>query len=526
MRALIVIGFIFLCRLATAQNHLTDSLKTALKSSNEDTIKVVLLNELSFRILKYSPKQSLEFSKTALQLAEHLKFQRGLGEAKNNLATYYLIRGEADVALKLAFEADRIGEINNLAELRGNSCALLGTIYSNRKDYSKAHYYLAQAQKFNLKLKNILIASRIFNTLGLISLNQKKYDSATYYFKTALKIMQDGDEDYRVPEVINNLGLIYTRQGKDALAMEYYYQALESAKKSNNRRAQALALFNIGNHILSDKKYDDAEKILKQSLALTMATDEMKIRGSNYMALGQLKNETGKFDEAHVYILNFYELKDSLENIERVKKMDELEIRYETEKKEHTIELLEKDKKIQMLWANTLTIFLVMGAMLSIVIFYFQKNRERKNQMVFNLKIDQLTTQNNELSEKYKDVLASGNVKTIVSVDQRLLKKAIDVVEHNLGNPLFGVEQMANELAMSRTNLHRRIKAITGFSPSDLIRNIRLRKAATLLLNKADSIAQISFDVGFEDHSYFSKSFKKQFGVSPSEYLQSKEQPN
>jgi AraC-like DNA-binding protein len=338
--------------------------------------------------------------------------------------------------------------------------------------------------------------------------------------------MQDGDEDYRVPEVINNLGLIYTRQGKDALAMEYYYQALESAKKSNNRRAQALALFNIGNHILSDKKYDDAEKILKQSLALTMATDEMKIRGSNYMALGQLKNETGKFDEAHVYILNFYELKDSLENIERVKKMDELEIRYETEKKEHTIELLEKDKKIQMLWANTLTIFLVMGAMLSIVIFYFQKNRERKNQMVFNLKIDQLTTQNNELSEKYKDVLASGNVKTIVSVDQRLLKKAIDVVEHNLGNPLFGVEQMANELAMSRTNLHRRIKAITGFSPSDLIRNIRLRKAATLLLNKADSIAQISFDVGFEDHSYFSKSFKKQFGVSPSEYLQSKEQPN
>jgi len=67
--------------------------------------------------------------------------------------------------------------------------------------------------------------------------------------------------------------------------------------------------------------------------------------------------------------------------------------------------------------------------------------------------------------------------------------------------------------------MHRKIKAITGFPPSELIRNIRLRRAAHLLKNQTDSIAQISFSVGFEDHSYFSKSFKKQFGVTPSEYF-------
>ena len=85
---------------------------------------------------------------------------------------------------------------------------------------------------------------------------------------------------------------------------------------------------------------------------------------------------------------------------------------------------------------------------------------------------------------------------------------------------------LAIEMGMSRTNLHRKLKAITGFPPSELIRNIRLRKAAQLLLNQADSIAQISFSVGFEDHSYFSKSFKRQFGVTPSEYFQSMRQMN
>jgi len=73
----------------------------------------------------------------------------------------------------------------------------------------------------------------------------------------------------------------------------------------------------------------------------------------------------------------------------------------------------------------------------------------------------------------------------------------------------FGVELMAKQLGMSRTNMHRKIKALPDFHPVNLIRNIRLRRAAHLLKNQTDSIAQIKFfQSGFEDHSYFSKSFK------------------
>jgi AraC-like DNA-binding protein len=91
-------------------------------------------------------------------------------------------------------------------------------------------------------------------------------------------------------------------------------------------------------------------------------------------------------------------------------------------------------------------------------------------------------------------------------------------VEANIADSQMSVEKMADQMNMSRTSLHRKIKSITGFPPSELIRSIRLRKAARLIANRADSPTQVAHAVGFEDYSHFSKVFKKHFGVSPSEY--------
>ena len=104
------------------------------------------------------------------------------------------------------------------------------------------------------------------------------------------------------------------------------------------------------------------------------------------------------------------------------------------------------------------------------------------------------------------------------SYDQALLKKAIAIVESKIADPELSVEMMATEMNMSRTSLHRKIKSITGFPPSELIRSIRLRTAAKLIANRVDTATQIALRVGFEDYSHFSKAFKKHFGVSPSSY--------
>jgi AraC-like DNA-binding protein len=153
----------------------------------------------------------------------------------------------------------------------------------------------------------------------------------------------------------------------------------------------------------------------------------------------------------------------------------------------------------------------------------YYKNKSSRS---FKTRIDDLTHQHLQLIEKYNELskrydrLFTGTHHDIESQDQRLFKKVQAIVENNLSNPLFGVEELAKEIGMSRTNLHRKIKSISSLSPSEFIRNMRLKKASILLLSQSNSVSQVSFSVGFEDHSYFSKTFKKHYGVSPSEYFQ------
>jgi AraC-like DNA-binding protein len=170
---------------------------------------------------------------------------------------------------------------------------------------------------------------------------------------------------------------------------------------------------------------------------------------------------------------------------------------------------------------KNLTASFGMLLMLSAGLYHLLGYRERRSRQTLSLEVDQLTKRYQDLTEKYKNALTATSDESIDSQDQRFLKKIIKTVEDNMSDSKFKVERMAQEVGMSRTNLHRKVKATTGFSPREFIRNIRLRRAADLLRANAESVSQIGYIVGFEDNSYFSKSFKKEFGVPPSEYVRS-----
>ena len=110
------------------------------------------------------------------------------------------------------------------------------------------------------------------------------------------------------------------------------------------------------------------------------------------------------------------------------------------------------------------------------------------------------------------------------SMDEALLKKAKEVVEQHLDDVEFSTEVFAREMCMSRSNLHLKIKALTGESSYDFIRKIRFNKAAKLLLEGGYTVAEISCMVGFNVPSYFSTSFKKYFGCLPTEYAKKKKE--
>jgi len=109
-------------------------------------------------------------------------------------------------------------------------------------------------------------------------------------------------------------------------------------------------------------------------------------------------------------------------------------------------------------------------------------------------------------------------VENDADTENAFIHKAILLVENNLGNEAFGIDNMVDALNMSQSTLYRKIKSLTGLSLTAFIRSIRLKKAAHLILVEDLNLNQIAYEVGFNDYKYFKVSFKKQFNCLPSQY--------
>ncbi|MBR1804477.1 MAG: response regulator [Muribaculaceae bacterium] len=102
--------------------------------------------------------------------------------------------------------------------------------------------------------------------------------------------------------------------------------------------------------------------------------------------------------------------------------------------------------------------------------------------------------------------------------DERLMDRIVQVIEENIDNTNFGVEMLAELVCMSRSSLHRKIKAISDTSPTDFIRMVRLKKASELISEGSYRVGEVCYLVGINSPSYFIKLFQKQFGMTPKEF--------
>ena len=107
---------------------------------------------------------------------------------------------------------------------------------------------------------------------------------------------------------------------------------------------------------------------------------------------------------------------------------------------------------------------------------------------------------------------------TLPNNDEELMTRIMKVIDSNLSNPMLNVEFVIKEVGLSHTQLHRKLKEITGLTASDLIRNTRLHQATQLLKNKNLTITQIAYAVGFTSQTHFSTLFKRLYGITPTEY--------
>ncbi|HGY56611.1 MAG TPA: response regulator [Caldithrix abyssi] len=141
------------------------------------------------------------------------------------------------------------------------------------------------------------------------------------------------------------------------------------------------------------------------------------------------------------------------------------------------------------------------------------------NQQELLARANNLIRTRRQLRERFsKATVIKPSEISAVSADQAFLEKVINIIETHIGDESFSVDILAAEAAFSTTHLNRKLRALIDQSAGQLIRSMRLQRAADLLLQKAGNVAEIAMQVGFSDQSSFTRSFKKQFGCPPGAY--------
>lgn len=143
------------------------------------------------------------------------------------------------------------------------------------------------------------------------------------------------------------------------------------------------------------------------------------------------------------------------------------------------------------------------------------------NYTILEVQVENMLSNRRRMAEKFRTNPLTQDIQlSVSSYEEKFLEKAIQVVKENIGNPDFDVQILTDQMQVSNSMLYRKLKTLTTLSPNEFIRNIRLKAAAGLLLEKKGNISDIAYLVGFNDPRYFSICFKKEFNVSPKDYME------
>jgi DNA-binding response OmpR family regulator len=142
------------------------------------------------------------------------------------------------------------------------------------------------------------------------------------------------------------------------------------------------------------------------------------------------------------------------------------------------------------------------------------------NQKILKSKVNNLIALRKKLQSRYsQEVILKPKDIAITSVDERFLEKVQQVLDEQLSESSFTVAAFSKAVHMSRMQLHRKLKALTGLSTSEFVRSQRLKLATQILRQSDINISEVGYSVGFNDHAYFTKCFRETYNCTPSEFV-------
>jgi len=347
--------------------------------------------------------------KKVLDIYRNLNDSSGISQVYNAMGIIYKIKGVLDSAAYYYHQAIRIFERIGDFERISASMINLGIIYIASGDFENARKYLTgsikYAERFN-RINHLVIA---YSNLGIVAYEENKFDQALDYYNKALTLSKQIQDKSGMANLYNNIGNIYFQQKEDLnKAYEYYNKALAIVRDVGHKSSILVNLMNIAVIHEGWKNYERALKINDTCLQMAIETGELDRQKRIYENIMAIYTQLGQYEKAYEYQTKFYELNDSIFNIEKAEVIADLTLKYEKEKDQARIlalenENLEKDLELNQR-TNQRNVYLFTGSGIIVVIFFlfvFYRNKARKDKIIADQKIKQLEKEKKLLAAKF-----------------------------------------------------------------------------------------------------------------------------
>lgn len=343
--------------------------------------------------LKDKHDSALFFLRKARHIRAELKDFAAEARTCQRISNVFRAKGNKDSAFFYLFRAVKLYDQNNDTVSIGIVYNELSELYQNYGDFKQALNYLAEASGIFIRNNDKENLSVTYSKYGILYYNYDDYSQALKYFLMAKNIHDSLGNQMYLAKDNNYLGLCYASLGEYTYALKHYSEALTYFRKVNFLYDQAEVYYNVGVCHLNCKLLDSSVFYFEKAkiIATDLVFDELSLK--IYRGLSEAYALKGDYTKAYEYQQQYSSLNDSLLNTEKVKSIAEMQTKYETEKKEQQIVLLDQQNKTRSAQRN----FFIAGSIVLLLglfvlgFYYVQRSRiSRKNEQIAQEKISSL----------------------------------------------------------------------------------------------------------------------------------------
>ena len=412
-RLLVLIFSIFIFSNAVQAIYINteiDSLNSLLETSI-GIEKIEILSELSKAYDTISYDKSLDYAKQALELTKEYKGKEDIATSLDRVARIYFFLTDYDESINCFIESLKIREQNDDKKAIAQSYNNLGVVYLNLNNDNKALEYLQKTWDLSEEIGDNELMKKVAINLGIVYAQLSNYYKSLNYYKRALTLIKE-TELKQFSVCLNNIGLVYWYLEDYDKALEYYMDALKINEQERYKWSISNCSRNIGMVYIEFYDYNKASLYLKKALQIAKEIDSKHLIKDCYNTFSELYFAKGNFKKAYEYHIMYSDVKDSIFTEELGKNIADLEVRFETVKKEKEIEILKKGKEIDVLKSkkdktqrNFLIIVLLLISFLIIILYSRFLLKQKTNKILegtnqeLNIAINKISKSEEDLKE-------------------------------------------------------------------------------------------------------------------------------